>query len=68
MNEERLVDIEMKIDFQENTIKELNDVVCRQQEEIGELRKTCNLLFNQLKSLSITPSGNNPKDEKPPHY
>ena len=68
MNEDRLVDIETKIAFQENIIKELNDVVCKQQEEIAQLQKTCKLLFNQLKTVSVEPSGNNPKDEIPPHY
>ena len=68
MDEDRLVDIETKIAYQENTIKELNDVVCKQQEEIAQLQKTCKLLFNQLKTVSVEPSGNNPKDEIPPHY
>ena len=68
MDDERLVDIETKIAFQENTIKVLNDVVCKQQDEIEELQKTCKLLVSQLKELSLSSSGNNPKDEKPPHY
>ncbi len=67
MNEERLMDIETKIAFQENTIQELNDVVCKQQEEIAQLQNTCRLLFNQLKTVSGE-TGNAPKDEKPPHY
>lgn len=68
MDEERIVEIETKIAFQENTIKVLNDVVCKQQEEIEQLQRNCKLLFNQMKELSAQSSGDNLKHERPPHY
>jgi SlyX protein len=37
MNEDRLIEIETKIAYQEQTIKDLNDVIYEQQKEIERL-------------------------------
>ena len=68
MDEKRLVDIETKIAFQENMIRELNEVICRQQNQIDELSTTCRHLEKQIRSMSGLSTVINPKDEKPPHY
>lgn len=68
MNEKRLDDIETKIAFQDNMIRELNEVVCRQQDRIDELSETCRHLEKQIRSMSGVSTEINPKDEKPPHY
>lgn len=68
MNEDRLVDIETKISFQENTIKELNDVVCKQQKQIDTLNTTCKQLMDQIRKMSGISSGGDLIDDKPPHY
>lgn len=66
MNEERLIDIETKIAFQEKTIKDLNDVILEQQKEIQRLSVICEVLLKQGKELA---SGiDAPANEKPPHY
>ena len=39
MNEERLVEIETKIAFQEQTIEDLNDVLCEQQHQAHKRNK-----------------------------
>ncbi|MCJ7618203.1 MAG: SlyX family protein [Desulfobacterales bacterium] len=39
MSEERLVEIETKIAFQEKTIKDLNDVLCEQPKLIKETKE-----------------------------
>ncbi len=67
MNEQRLVDIETKIAYQERTIKELNEVVCQQQNQIDRLNATCKLLANRNKESSET-SKYNLIDDRPPHY
>ncbi len=67
MSEDRLIEIESRIAFQENTIKELNDVVCEQQNKIDELNMTCRQLVDQLKKSSGISSGTL-ADDKPPHY
>lgn len=69
MNEERLMDIEMKIAFQEKTIKELNDVVFEQQQEIERLGAICDLVLRRTREFSdFIPGSDGPADEKPPHY
>ena len=68
MNDERLVNIETKIAYQEDTIQALNDVVCNQQKQIDQLEATCKLLFDRLKNMSSTKVDESPADEKPPHY
>lgn len=68
MNENRLVEIETKIAFQENTIKDLSDTVYDQQKQIDTLHETLKHLIGQIKDSSIISSGRNVKDEKPPHY
>jgi SlyX protein len=69
MDEERLVKIEIKIEFQEQTIKDLNDVICEQQNEIQRLAKICDLLSKQGKEFSeFTSRIDAPANEKPPHY
>ena len=68
-NEERLVDIETKIAFQEKTIKDLNDVVCEHQKEIERLISICDALVKQGDQLSASSQGiDAPTNEKPPHY
>jgi uncharacterized coiled-coil protein SlyX len=69
MDEERLIKIEMKIEFQEQTIKELNDVICGQQNEIQRLSRICDVLAKQGKEFSeFTSRIDAPANEKPPHY
>ncbi|MBU0972099.1 MAG: SlyX family protein [Proteobacteria bacterium] len=69
MNEDRLVKIEMKLAFQEQTIKDLNDVICAQQTQIQRLSAICAALVNQGKEFSeFTARIDAPANEKPPHY
>lgn len=69
MGEERLVNIETKIAFQDLTIQDLNDVLYQQQQQIEKLASICDLLMKQVKELSeFTPGSGAPANEKPPHY
>ncbi|GBD98965.1 hypothetical protein BMS3Abin07_00996 [bacterium BMS3Abin07] len=68
MNEDRLVKIETKIAFQENTIKDLNDTVYNQQKQIDTLSETLKQLIDRIRDSSIISTGETLKDEKPPHY
>ncbi|MBI5739099.1 MAG: SlyX family protein [Nitrospirae bacterium] len=64
MNEDRLSNIEAKIAFQENTIKDLSDAVYDQQKQITTLKETVKRLIDRI----IVSPGEDIKDEKPPHY
>jgi SlyX protein len=68
MDEERLINIEIKIAYQEDLIEELNNTIYQQQQQIDRLQTACQSLANNLQSL--TESGNeiSPGNEAPPHY
>ena len=69
MTIDRLIEIETKLAFQEDTIQALNEVVCRQQQQIEQLVATLALLIDRYQQLSGEQTvGNKPVDEKPPHY
>ncbi len=69
MTEERLLDIETKLAFQEKAIKDLNDEIYEQQRDIDRLKTICETLLKQNKALSELSMGSDgPANEKPPHY
>ena len=49
MSAERLVEIETKIAYHEKTIKDLNEVVYEQQQEIERLGSICDALVKRVK-------------------
>ena len=69
METDRIIEIETKLAFQEDTLQALNEVVCRQQNQIEQLEAKLVLLIDRYKQLSAEQgAGNTPVDEKPPHY
>jgi SlyX protein len=68
MIEDRLVDIEMKITFQEDTVQELNKLVYQQQKRIAQLEKICESLMQHIRSLAEPGSESNILNERPPHF
>jgi len=49
--EERLIELETRVAFQEKTIEELNEVITKQQEQIDLLAEEIKLLTAQLRPL-----------------
>ena len=69
MSEERLVELETQITFQDQTIKDLSDVIYKQQQELERLATLCVTLERQGKELAESNQGSDaPANEKPPHY
>lgn len=68
MNESRMVDLEMRIAFQEETLRVLNEVVTRQQRQIEMLENTCRQLAERVARQGTDISRGTPADEVPPHY
>jgi SlyX protein len=64
--ESRVVDLEIQITHQANTIDDLSQMVSRQWEMIDRLSRQVTMLQDTLVELeeNIGPPGN----EKPPHY
>lgn len=68
-DENRLIEIETRAAYQEETINDLSDVVFRQQKEIDRLTLTVENLRTRLLELSeIIPGSDAPANDKPPHY
>lgn len=68
MIEERLVNIETKISFQEDLVEELNKVVYQQQQKLNQLEAFCTSLAGQIQSLAEAGNESKPANEMPPHY
>ncbi len=68
MNEQRIIDIESKIAFQEETLQVLNDVICEQQKQIDKLVATCKLLDERINDLLVASSDAPASDEPLPHF
>jgi SlyX protein len=68
MNEDRLIDIEIKISRQEDLLETLNQMVYRQQTRIDELETLCAALARRIKEMSLSDAGQGPGNERPPHY
>jgi SlyX protein len=68
-NEERLVDIEIKLSHQEDLVDSLNQLVYEQQTRIDLLDKRCEALIRQVRELADSVgSRGGAVDERPPHY
>jgi SlyX protein len=68
VNEDRMVDIETKIAYQEDLLQALNRIVSEQQKQIDQLELTCNALTARVRDLVDAGGSSNTQDEKPPHY
>lgn len=68
MLEERLINIETKIAFQEDLIEELNKVVYQQQKKLGQLESICKSLARHIGSMAEAGNDSKPASERPPHY
>lgn len=69
MDDERLVDIEIKLSRQEDLLDELNTTVYRQQRRIDELEALCSLLAKRLAEAGQGSGGDGLNaHEPPPHY
>ena len=72
MPEQRIISIETKIAYQEDTIEQLNAVVCKQQIQIDALELITQQLLSRVRDLSeaSAQSGDTSlaADERPPHY
>lgn len=68
MSEQRCTELEIKLAYQEDMVKALNDVVCRQQESIDRLEQTSRYLMQRLQEVTQGSLPAAPDQERPPHY
>lgn len=68
MNEERLVDIEIKIARSDDLLEALNQVVYEQQKKIDRLEALYSALLQRVPDSSDGGADRNIEDDRPPHY
>ncbi len=67
--EKRITELEIKVAYQEDTIQQLDTVVCQQQNQIDALKKQLQQLTDSTKNDSEdSKDGPSLLDEVPPHY
>ncbi len=66
-HETRIIELETRLAFQEDSLQQLNDVVVEQQQSIDRLMTIVKVMNQQLKSIpsDLHGDGNEPP---PPHY
>jgi SlyX protein len=67
MNEQRLIELEIKAAYQEDLLQELNKIVAQQQQQLMRLEKTCQLLYERINSLQLE-KRETEIEPPPPHY
>ncbi len=65
-NEDRFVDIEIKLAHQEDMVESLNEVVIQQSRRIDQLEAMVSQLAEHIRNNAQP--GANPVNEPPPHY
>lgn len=65
---ERLVDLEARLAFQERALQELNDVVVHQQRDIDRLTKEVEVLRTQVRNVMPALVAPQSEETPPPHY
>lgn len=68
MHKDRIIELEIKVAYQEDLIQELNKIVSQQQQQISRLETTCKLLNERIKSLLNVVDVEENIDQTPPHY
>ncbi|TFW25765.1 SlyX family protein [Duganella callida] len=66
--EDRFMDIEIKVAYQEDLVEALNQRIHEQQQQIDKLEQLCLSLAQHVRNLSQNNSGNQLPHERPPHY
>ncbi len=68
MIEQRIADLETRLAFQDDIIQQLNDVLCRQQDQIDRLQLVYRELLQVVEMLSDRQDGDVAGQRPPPHY
>ena len=66
--ENKIIDLQSKLAFQDETINELNEVITDQQNQLDQLREEIRLLGLRIASVAQSSTGTEEKEPPPPHY
>ncbi len=68
MSEERIIELEIKLAYQEDLLQTLNSIVTEQQEQIRQLQEAHKLLYQRQQTLAERMEGDQDDNQPPPHY
>lgn len=66
--EDRIIELETKLSYQEDLLEELNSHVITQQAQIDKLNQLCGILKEQFTAVMSSLPDASSGDEVPPHY
>ncbi|MCU7935075.1 MAG: SlyX family protein [Candidatus Thiodiazotropha sp. (ex Dulcina madagascariensis)] len=66
--DERMIDLESRLAFQEQAIHNLSETVIEQQRLIDALSQTVEALRERIKAMNPSPVSPNEVEPPPPHY
>ncbi|MCW8901526.1 MAG: SlyX family protein [Gammaproteobacteria bacterium] len=66
--ENKIIDLESKLAFQDQAIHELNEVITDQQQQLDRLREEIRLLNLRIASVAENSGVSEEKEPPPPHY
>ncbi len=66
--ENKIIELQSKLAFQDETISELNEVITDQQNQLDQLREEIRLLGLRIASVAESNSVSEEKEPPPPHY
>ena len=68
MTEDRLIELETRVAYQEVTLQQLNDIVTAQQQRIDQLERALRELAGRVARSSESVFKGVAADDIPPHY
>ena len=68
MTEERLVEMETRLAYQDQLVEELNKLVYEQDVRVRKLEETCKRLQKQFTDLADDSPVSDDGEQLPPHY
>ena len=66
--ENKIIDLQSKLAFQDETINQLNEVITDQQNQLDQLREEIRLLGLRIANVAQSNTGTEEKEPPPPHY
>ena len=66
--ENKIINLESKLAFQDESISELNDVITDQQKQLDQLREEIRILNLRMASVAQSSGASDEKEPPPPHY
>ncbi len=69
MTENRLIELEIKVAYQDDLLQTLNTIIATQQQQIDRLERAYKTMHERVSSLALKmPEESSPMHEIPPHY